>query len=112
MCLFFELFKLECAGVELVIGSFFRNQLFVAAAFDDAAVVEDHDDIGILDGGQAVRDDEARAPLEQMLQAGLQRLLGARVDVACRLVQDQDTRVGEQHAREGDELALALLRYR
>ena len=42
-----------------------------------------------------------------MLQAGLQRLLGARVDVACRLVQDQDTRVGEQHAREGDELALA-----
>ena len=42
-----------------------------------------------------------------MLQAGLQRLLGARVDVARRLVQDQDTRVGEQHAREGDELALA-----
>ena len=27
----------------------------VGSVFGDAAVVEDHDDIGILDGGQAVR---------------------------------------------------------
>ena len=70
-------------------------------------MIDVEDLVRVLDRRQAVRDDEARAPLEQMLQAGLQRLLGARVDVARRLVQDQDTRVGEQHAREGDELALA-----
>lgn len=77
------------------------------AVLDDLAVIDVEDLVRVLDRRQAVRDDEARAPLEQMLQAGLQRLLGARVDVARRLVQDQDTRVGEQHAREGDELALA-----
>ena len=108
MCPFFELFKLECAGVELVIGSFFRNQLFVAAAFDDAAVVEDHDDIGILDGGQAVRDDKHRAALHQLIHAALDDGLGACVDGRCRLVQNHDRRVGDRRAGDGDELTLAL----
>ena len=42
-----------------------------------------------------------------MVQTGLQRLLGTRVDIRRGLVEDQDARVGEQHARERDELALA-----
>ena len=37
--------KLERAGVELVIGALFREQLLVGAALDDAAVVEHHDDV-------------------------------------------------------------------
>ena len=42
-----------------------------------------------------------------MVQTGLQRLLGTRVDIRRGLVENQDARVGEQHARERDELALA-----
>ena len=99
MCPFFELFKLECTGVELVIGSFFRNQLFVAAAFDDAAVVEDHDDIGILDSRQAVRDDEHRAALHQLIHTALDDGLGARVDGRGRLVEDHDRRIGDRRGR-------------
>src|SRR4029434_10459291 len=37
------------------------EQLAVRAAFDDAAVVEDDDRVGIDDGRQPVRDDQGRA---------------------------------------------------
>ena len=46
-------------------------------------------------------------PCEQPPQRALDLPLGADVDRARRLVEDQDARVGEQRARERDELALA-----
>ena len=88
------------------------EQLGMVALLHDLPVVDVADLIRILDRGQAVRDDEARASLEQMVQTGLQRLLGTRVDIRRGLVEDQDARVGEQHARERDELALAVLAIR
>lgn len=69
------------------------------AAFDDPAVVDDADHVGILDRAQSVRDDETRASDEHVLQRRLQRLLGAGVDVARRLVENEDAQVGEQRAR-------------
>ena len=57
------------------------------AVLDDLAVIDVEDLIRVLDRRQAVRDDEARAPLEQMLQAGLQHLLKGRTSfiIAHRL---------------------------
>ena len=75
------------------------EQLGMVALLHDLPVVDVADLIRILDRGQAVRDDEARASLEQMVQTGLQRLLSTRVDIRRGLVEDQDARVGEQHAR-------------
>ena len=72
------------------------------------AVVENHDDVGVLDGGQTVRDDEHRAALHQLIHAALHDGLGARVDGAGRLVEDHHRRVGDRRASDGDELALAL----
>ena len=46
-------------------------------------------------------------PCRSRRSARSMRLLGADVDRARRLVEDQDPRVGEQRPREGDELALA-----
>ena len=46
-------------------------------------------------------------PGEQALEALLDHLLGAHVDVRGRLVEDQDARLGEQRPGEGDQLALA-----
>ena len=46
-------------------------------------------------------------PGEQPPQALLDARLGVQVDVRRRLVEDEDPRVGDQRAREGDELALA-----
>ena len=44
----FWLFKLECTGVELVISALLGNQVVVRAAFNDAAMVEHHDRVGVL----------------------------------------------------------------
>ena len=79
----------------------------MAALLHDLPVVDVADLIRILDGGKPVRDDEARASLEQMVQTGLQRLLGTRIDVRRGFVKNQDARVGKQHACERYQLALA-----
>ena len=42
-----------------------------------------------------MRNDEARTPLEQVVETGLQRLLGACIDIRGGLVKDQDPRIGE-----------------
>ena len=45
------LIQLEGTGVKLVVGAAFGHELVVVAAFDDAAMVEDHDNVGILNSG-------------------------------------------------------------
>ena len=63
--------------------------------------------VGVADRREAVGDDERGAAVEQAAQRALDAALGADVDRARRLVEDQDARVGEQRARERDELPLA-----
>ena len=46
-------------------------------------------------------------PCRRRAQTLLHQQLGEGVDVGGGLVQDQDARVGQQRAGEGDELALA-----
>lgn len=84
------------------------EQLFVRAALDDAAVFEDHDGVGVADGGQAVRDHKRGASAHDAVHAALDELFGARVDGACRLVQDEHRRIGHGHARDSEQLPLAL----
>ena len=79
----------------------------MAALLDNLSVFQHQNRISIADGRQAVSNNQAGASLHQLVQPFLNQYFTACIDVACRLVQDQDTRVGEQHAREGDELALA-----
>ena len=79
----------------------------MGALLGDPAAFEDDDLAGAADRREAVGDDERRAPGQQPLEAPLDRLLGAHVDVGGGLVEDQDPRLGEQGAGEGDELALA-----
>ena len=73
--------------VEAVVRALGGEQLRVRAVLDDLAVIDVEDLVRVLDRRQAVRDDEARAPLEQMLQAGLQHLLKGRTSfiIAHRL---------------------------
>ena len=67
----------------------------MVAVLDNLTVVDIADLVRILDGRQAMRNDEARTPLEQVVETGLQRLLGARIDIRSGLVKDQDPRIGE-----------------
>ena len=68
----------------------------------------EHDDlVGQRDGGEAVGDDERRAPGHHLAQRRLDRLLRRGVDGRGGVVEDEDARVGQQRAGDGDALALA-----
>ncbi|MPL60848.1 hypothetical protein SDC9_06410 [bioreactor metagenome] len=83
-----------------------RQQLGMAALFDDAAAVEHDDAVHLGDGRQPVRDGKHGLALHHPGQ----RLLDLRLDLAVerrgRLVQHQDRRVLEEGAGERDALPL------
>ncbi len=78
-----------------MVKAFLLQQAVVRAALDDLAVVDHQHLVGIADGGKPVGDHEAGAAFHQAQQGFLQVFLGARIDVAGGLVQDQDIRVGQ-----------------
>ena len=80
----------------------------MGALLDNVALAHDQDQIGIADGGQAVRNDEARAALHQAVHSRLDALLGAGVNARCRLIEDQDAVVRQNRAGNRQKLLLAL----
>ena len=100
--------QLERAGIELVVHSLLGDQLLVVAALDDAAVVEHHDRVRVLDRRQPVSDDEHRPSLHQCVHALLDEILGASVDGRRRLVEDEHGRVCDRGTRDGQQLLLPL----
>src|SRR2546423_3932396 len=83
------------------------HQLVMAALLDDLSLLEHDDQVGVANRRQAVGDDECRPSGEEKPERLLDLPLGADVDGRGRLVQDQNSRVGEERASEGDQLALA-----
>src|SRR2546421_2250669 len=83
------------------------QELGVRALGDQRAALHDDDAIGVLHGGEAMRDRERGAPLLQRLERALYHELACRVERARRLVEQQDRAVGEQRPRDRQALALA-----
>ena len=71
-------------------------------------MVHDQDQVGVHDRRQAMRDHKARAPAHERVHSTTDGELGARVHARRRLVQDENRRVVEQHACDGQQLTLAL----
>ena len=78
----------------------------VSAAFDDAAFLQQQNHVGAPDGREAVGDDECRAAGQQGSHRRLNELLALRIQVARRLVQDQNLRRRENCSRDRQSLAL------
>src|SRR4029078_7747997 len=93
--------------VERGVKALFLHQFGVAALLDDLAVLEDDDQVGVADRREAVGDDERRSAREENAEGLFDLPLGTDVDRRGRRVEDQDPRVGEQCASQGDQLALA-----
>ena len=68
---YYTLFQLECAGIKLIILSFLRDQLIMAAALDDASMLENHDHIRIPNCGQSVCDNEYGSSVHQRIHTFL-----------------------------------------
>ena len=79
----------------------------MGALLDDRAVLHHQDQVGVADRGQPVGDDEAGPVRAQRGHRLLHQHLGAGVDRAGRLVEDQQRRVGEERPGDGDQLLLA-----
>ena len=83
------------------------DQLGMAAALDDAAVIEHEDAVGADHARQPVRQDQGRAPLRQPVERLLDHRLVLGIDRGQRLVEDQDRRVAQQCPRDRQTLALS-----
>ena len=81
----------------------------MVAELEDAAVADDGDGVGVAHRREAVgdEDDRRRFPRDERVQGPLDLGLGLRVERGRRLVQEQELRVPEEGARDGDALLLA-----
>ena len=98
---------LELRLVERRVGAALRHQGGVVAGLDDAAFFHHGDQIGLLHGGQPVRDDDGGAALHHFVQRRLHMLFGDRVQRRGGFVENQDRRVLQQRPGDGDALPLS-----
>ena len=80
----------------------------VGALFEDAAMVEDDDVIGLADGGEAVGNDEDGALAHEVVERLLDLAFGDGVHAGGGLVEDDKRRVFQEDAGDGEALFFAL----
>ena len=93
--------------VELVVGAAVREELSMAACLDDVPVVDDDDGVAVLDGAEAVGDHEHGASRGDLREVLHDDVLALVVERARGFVEDEDARIEDEGARDGDALPLA-----
>src|SRR5919201_240320 len=83
------------------------KQVAVAALLEDASILEDDDAIGVDDRGKPMRYCKHRAPLRQTRERLLYERLALGIERGSGLIENEDGRVHEDAARDGDPLPLA-----
>jgi hypothetical protein len=78
----------------------------VVAVLDEAAALDGDDAVGAAHGREAMGDDQHGAALRDLAHVLLDDALALIVERAGRLVEDQDARIGDERARDGDALTL------
>src|SRR3546814_5402204 len=76
-------------------------------ALEHAALIQHDDFVGIDNGGQAMRDDKRGAMARNLIQFELNGALGARIERAGGLIENQDGWILEQCSGDGDALLFA-----
>src|SRR3970040_2319823 len=97
----------ELLRIEFVIVATLVQQFCVAAAFGDFAVFNYDDSIGASNRRKAMGDDETGASLHHRFHALLDQRLGQSIDRTGSFVHHENFRVGENGARQTDQLLLA-----
>ena len=77
------------------------------ALFDDLAFVEDDDGIGLEDGVEAVGDGDGGTSLHELAGGFFEQGFGFRVERGGGFVEDEDGRIFEEGAGEGEALGLS-----
>ena len=79
----------------------------MVAAFDDPTAPNDQDLVGVDDRRKTVGDHQGRSAGPHLAQGGLDGGLRGTVKRAGRLVEHQQSRIGQQRARQTHPLPLA-----
>ena len=82
------------------------HQFFVVAFFDDAAILENDDEIGIAHGAEAMGNDECGAAVHDGAEVLLDAALRFGVEGAGGFVEYEDRRIVVEGTGNGDALAL------
>lgn len=78
------------------------------ALFDNSALIDYHNQVGVADRAQPVGDDKAGPSLHQLKHGALNLLFCAGIDGTGRFVQDQDGRIRQDRPGNGQKLPLPL----
>src|SRR4029079_11085453 len=97
----------EIALAELCVAASHGEEFVVFAPLDDAPAIEDEDLVGMADGGEPVGDDEAGAARHEAIEGALDEALGLGIDAGGGLIEDEDGRILQQGAGDGDALLFA-----
>lgn len=100
---FFELLLL----VEACVVPIFCEEIFVGPDFDDAAVVEDGDLVGIANGGDTMGDEDACRCFRIASEAAKDAFFGIGVYAGQRVVEDEDRGASHERACDGGALFLS-----
>ncbi len=76
------------------------------AMLDDPAIVKHVNHVRFLNRTQAVRDRDGRSPLRRRVEGRLHDLFGFAVERGRRFVEEENFRVAEESAGDGDALLL------
>lgn len=80
------------------------DEFIVGPDFRDLAILHDNQAVRILERRQPVRDGEGRAPGNQAVDGFLDLLLGLDIHVRSRFIEDENTRIVQNCAGDGDAL--------
>ena len=78
----------------------------MVAVLDEAAALDGDDAVGAAHGREAMGDDQHGAALRDLAHVLLDDALALIVERAGRLVENENARVGDEGAGDGDALAL------
>ena len=79
----------------------------MGALVDDPALIHHQDAVAGQHRGEAMRDHERGAVAHQFFQRGLHQRFAFGIQRRGRLIEQQQRRVAQDRARDGDALALA-----
>ena len=78
----------------------------MSACFEDSAIAEYHDQIGMHDGAQPMRDHEGGSPSHQFGETLLDLLLTFSVEIAGSFIENENSRISQDRTCDGKSLAL------
>ena len=92
--------------MQMGIGTLTVEQFLMRALFDNAGLVDNNNAIGMLNGGQAMGDDQSGAAARQLGQRLLNGQFGGGIERGCGFIQNQDGWVLEEDPGDGHALLL------